>query len=345
MPRFSRKETFLKIKVYSTYEETGEGEREPRLSAEMICEINGLLVDEEIYARKFAEKIAYKLCKELSLSFMRHNSNRHIFQPRVEPAWIRANFSYEEYAPFVKAKLEATAKDRTDGVVHVSDHMRATDSMYLTAYTEMPPSECDIEDCLQLHTDAVEFLMSEYYSDLGAEMVKSKFFHLFSMIEFCEQKYQEHNGANAILNDGQISEITNCIRELDLIKELDSRSKDDKDKMSDGQYVLSRITESLKNTNDTGRNKKLLNILGWMGITEYMRGGEKIIIDEKMIQGMTELRNKSFHGTVEGADELNKDQDAVEKLMYISEKILDFVRKEERNKTPHMEVWTIIGKR
>ena len=333
------------IKVYNTYEDTDGRERKQKPSQELICEISGLLVDEDIYARKFAEKIVDKICKELSFSFVRHNCNRHIYQPRVEAAWGRAIYTHEEYAPFVKAKMGAISKNRTDDVIHVSDYIHMTDSMYMTVITEIPSSECDIENCLLPHSDTVEYLMSEYYSALGAEMVKSKFFHLFSMIEFCEQKYKNHNGAKAILSDDQISDITDCIRKLDLIKELDSRPKDDKEKMSDGKYVLSRITESLKSTNDTGRNKKLLNILDWMGIREFMQGGNKIIIDEKLIQSLTGLRNKSFHGTAESEKALGKYRDAVEKLMYINEKILDFVRVEEKNTTDNKVVWQITGKR
>ena len=82
-----------------------------------------------------------------------------------------------------------------------------------------------------------------------------------------------------------------------------------------------------------------------MGIKEFKQGGNTVVIDEKMIQSLTGLRNRSFHGTSERGDKvLSKYIDAVEKLMYINEKILDFVRKEEADPA-HDEVWLITGKR
>lgn len=47
-----------------------------------------------------------------------------------------------------------------------------------------------------------------------------------------------------------------------------------------------------------------------------------------MLDDIIKLRNKSFHGTKENAEEVEKKYaDAVEILLYIDEKILDFFMK------------------
>ena len=61
--------------------------------------------------------------------------------------------------------------------------------------------------------------------------------------------------------------------------------------------------------------------------------------------GITTLRNKSFHGTKENAvDVERKYAEAVEKLLYIDEKILDFLMKSSyQDKTDG--VYLIYGKK
>ena len=50
--------------------------------------------------------------------------------------------------------------------------------------------------------EAYEFLMNEYYIALGQEDAKSKFFPLFSIIEYIEHRYEQYNGAETALRPG-----------------------------------------------------------------------------------------------------------------------------------------------
>ena len=71
--------------------------------------------------------------------------------------------------------------------------MRMSDAMYMMGTTSIKSSEIKIKDWLFTKDDAVEFLINEYHSALGSEKVKSKFFHLFAMIEFVEKEYADQN--------------------------------------------------------------------------------------------------------------------------------------------------------
>jgi hypothetical protein len=164
--------------------------------------------------------------------------------------------------------------------------------------------------------------MNEFYSALGAETVKSKFFHLFSMIEFCEREYKEHNGADALLDKQSVEKIIDCLKEQDTLKELPENSKSGE--------ILSRIKKSLIDATDIGRSKKLLNILKWMEIDSFRHCDETIAVDEKLVQGLANLRNKSFHGNAEDENAEKEYRDAVVKLMYICEGVLNFVKKNEK---------------
>lgn len=342
-------EDSIDVKVYNTYETDDDvhgRESGRRVSPELICEINGLLVDDELYARRLAEEILDRICRELSFVFIRYNSNRHLFQPRVEAAWSRAIFKRDEYGPYVEARQTVLEKNKaTETVIHVGDSVRVTDSVYLTAVSNLPASEFNLGACFLSHSCTVDYLMKEYYSALGAEMEKSKFFHLFSMIEFCEREYREHNGAVALLDKQSIDDIIDCLDKQNIIKTMKDGKDAGSERTDNKANLLSLIKKNLTEANDIGRNKKLLNILHWMKIDYFQQGGKRTLVDEVLIRELTQLRNKSFHGTAEDNDADSQYRNAVEKLMYIGELILDFVRKHEQVQLPEKKGFLIIGKR
>lgn len=51
------------------------------------------------------EDIVDRICKRLSLVFIKHNGNRHLYQPRVEARWSKAVFNRCEYAPFRRTSI------------------------------------------------------------------------------------------------------------------------------------------------------------------------------------------------------------------------------------------------
>lgn len=306
----------VKIKILANIsDKRGCGTLQEKGNCRVICEIKGMLVDDEIYAKKFSEEIVDKICKRLSLVFIKHNANRHLYQPRVEPVWSEAVFNRCEYAPFVEAKRKACEKvDSNNKTLYLQDCMYIRDSIYSIAQISIPSEEIRIGEWLSKTDDIVEFLMNEYYSALGTENIKSKFFHLFSIIEFCEKEYEGHNGSSRFLMDEEVDII---IEELQKQIDTNKRSK-----------IVSILKNNLVKVSDIGRVEKLENILKWMGIETYRRFGSDKTIDKKLLSELTTLRNKSFHGTKENAaDTEKKYADAVEVLLYICEKILDFLMK------------------
>lgn len=304
----------VKVRLYETSadnEQSGNSQRKD--DSKLICEINGMLVDDEIYARKFSEEIVDRICKRLSLVFIKHNANRHLYQPRVEAMWSKAVFNCYEYAPFVEAKRKALEEiDGNNKTIRLEDHIYMHDSLYCIARTSIPSDEIKITEWLSKEDDVVEFLMNEYYSALGTENIKSKFFHLFAIIEFCEKEYEEHNGSNRLLSNGEVDMVIAGIE-----KQIDAKKR---------ERIISILKNDLIRVNDIGRIEKLENILKWMGIEEYKQFGSNKAIDKKLLADITKLRNKSFHGTKEKAEDVEKKYaDAVELLLYIDEKILDFL--------------------
>lgn len=312
IPRYKDGYDFEDIVKISLYENTTDDKQD---ASNWICEINGMLVDDEIYARKFSEEMIDRICKRLSLVFIKHNANRHLYQPRVEAMWSKAFFNRCEYAPFLEAKQKALEGDDKHKTIYLEDRIYLRGSVQFIATTMVPPAEIHIGEWLSTENEVVEFLMNEYYSALGTENIKSKFFHLFAIIEFCEKEYENHNGASRLLSDDEVDKI---LTEMKRLIDAEKREK-----------ILSSLKNSLLRLNDTGREGKLENILKWMDIKTYKHLGAEKTIDKKMLSEITKLRNKSFHGTKENLRDVEREYaNAVEKLLYIDEKILDFVMKD-----------------
>lgn len=314
-------EDVVKVRLYKTDTNNGQtGNIRQKDVSELMCEINGMLVDDEIYARKFSEDIIDRICKRLSLVFIKHNDNRHLYQPRVEAMWSKAVFNRCEYVPFVAAKHKALEKiDGNNKTIHLEDHISFHESMYCISKTSISCDEIKIREWLSKEDDVVEFLMNEYHSALGTENIKSKFFHLFAIIEFCEKEYEKHNGSSRLLSDEEVDMV---IEKME--KQIDAKNR---------ERIISILKNDLMKANDIGRVRKLENILKWMGIEEYKQFGSDKAIDKKLLDGIIKLRNKSFHGTKENAGDVEKKYaDAVEILLYIDEKILDFLMK-----SPHQD--------
>lgn len=285
-------------------------ERIPKL----FCEITGLLVTAEEFAKKIVEDIINRVCKELSLVFIKHNANRQSYQPRVEALWNQTVWKRKEYLPFVEARRKALEKD--DGkckTVVFEDNIYFRDSIYCMIYIDIPSDELPIKEWLCSKDDVVEFLMAEYYSALGTEKIKSKLFHLFSIIEFCEKEYEEHNGAKKLFSDDEVESITS---KIECCIDLSKKKK-----------VLPLLKSGLLKCTTIGRAKKLKNILQWMGIESYSYRGSSQLITTKMLEKIIKVRNKTFHGTKESEEIINKNYaEIVEKLLYIDERIIDFVK-------------------
>ncbi len=286
------------------YESTGS-----TIDTKIHCMILGLICENKREAKKYIKEIVDKICKELSLVFSRYNHNRHLFHPRIEPDWNSAKWDEKEYKPY----SDAITKGESGGIITARTNIMIECSAYAIITNLIPPEEIIVDKWLQPKDDNLEFLINEYYSALGAEKIKSKFFHLFAMIEFCEEKYKKHNKAERLFSDDYVEKI---LQVLEGSKEVDT----DKD-------VLGEVKKALSRRTDIGRAQKLLNILNWMGIDKFERFGEEKEIDKKMLDDAIDLRNRSFHGGQERAEEVEQEYKRnVENLLYIDEKIIEFVR-------------------
>ena len=272
--------------------------------------IENILGETKEAAGEYLSGTVERICKNLTLEINHHNCNRHHYQPRVEADWSHAVWKKQEYEPYLEY-LENQGNGRE---FHVWNHM--TEGFYMTSCLKFREGKIDYKNWTMPENEAYEFLMNEYYIALGQEDAKSKFFHLFSIIEYIEHRYEQYNGAIPLYPEKTRKEIGDMLQEL-LAKRDDFSSKERK-------QLCGQVSGALARAANIGRADKLKNILQHMKIEKLKIHDHEIEVDRTFLQKMIALRNKTFHG--EGKD-LQEYIQAGPEMLYLCEMILEAVRK------------------
>lgn len=281
-------------------------------------EITNIVASDQDEARVFVKPYLYRICRTLSFFLSQNNCNKHSYQPRVETDVEHAIWGSSLYEPFeelLQKKKDSVETTVVDGkkyqVITVeSAPIVISASLYTKIYGRMPTDdfllyvECDDTD--------LNYMLDEFYLALGQENRYSKFFHLFSIIEFVEKRYEESNGANKLLAPEEIEAIAKAVMNCSMMADKEKRNR-----------VCGALKQTLGNLTDIGRKEKLVHILHQMEIREIKDCGTEFVVDNKTIGQLISLRNKCYHGDRKNADQPYMDIDlAVTQLMYLCEQII-----------------------
>lgn len=284
------------------------------------CKITNIVAHEQEEARLFVKPYLYKICRTLSFFLSKHNCNKQSYQPRVESDMEHSEWEKRIYEPFEQLVRKGETDNSietiwSDGKKHqvITVEMAPlviSTSVYIKIYGKMP-----VDDFL-LYTECTDadlnFMLDEFYLALGQENSYSKFFHLFSIIEFVEKRYADRNGAQKLLALEETESILNAVSACVLLDEKEKRDR-----------VHGALKQALVNLTDIGRKEKLVHILHQMGVFKVENCGTEFEIDSKTIGQIINLRNKCYHGDRKKNKQTYIDVDlAVTRLMYICEKII-----------------------
>lgn len=281
-------------------------------------EITNIVVHDQDEAYAFLKPYLYRICRTLSFFLSKHNCNKHSYQPRVETDVEHARWENSVYEPLEEVlHKEADSVETTwvDGkkyqvITIESAPIVISTSVYTKIYGRMPTDDFLLYvDCAD--TD-MNYMLDEFYLALGQENRYSKFFHLFSIIEFVEKRYEDINGANKLLSSEEIDAITKAALDSQILANKEKRDR-----------VRGALKQVLGNLTDVGRKEKLVHILHEMGIDKIENCGTEFEIDDRIIGQMISLRNKCYHGDRKTSDQPYMDIDlAVTRLMYICERVI-----------------------
>ncbi len=290
------------------------------------CEISNIVAHNKEEALKLIKPYMHRICRTVSFLMSKNNCNKHSYQPRVEADFDDIEWQVSLYTPFdnMVNKSDENVETRiVDGKKYqvISLKMEPVSmsvETYIKIYGKMQTDDFLVyKDCEDLN---VNYMLDEFYLALGQENVNSKFFHLFSIIEFVEENYKDLSDANRLFDDAEVEAIIKYIDECPELANKEFR-----------ESVHNRLKNTLSQITNFGRNKKLLNILHNMNIKKIECCGREFEINIKNISGLTRLRNIFYHGN---RDEIEKTtriimEQAVLHLLDICERIIEFAIKNE----------------
>lgn len=271
----------------------------------VFVELSSIVSNSKQNAYVVANQILSKLCARLSLEIVRNDPNKAIFQPRFEPDWMNSNWEQESIMKEEDILFGGGFK------VSLKDECSMSFSQHV--YSE----DIQLKEWMEESDENLLFLINEYYFALGTEVVTSKFMHLFTLIEWCEKKFEKYNLAKVLLDEKQRDEI------VDLVKgNVDEQVR---------TQIAECISDSLAKKTDIGRKEKLLNILHYLGIDKIRYNGSDKFLDIHLIGNLIYLRNKLFHAGATNVEERDKYKKAVVDLFCIDEQIIDYYLKANKN--------------
>lgn len=285
---------------------------------EFTITISGVTAHSKQEACQLLLPMLHRTCRSLSMMMNESNCNKHLFQPRIEPDFRRGMWkdtpceAYKEAAGQNEGTREYIDENGTHVIeMYASASIAAEVSCETTIYGTLRAD--DFRKYYDKVNDAADFLTDEYYVALGSENQKSKFFHLFSIIEFIEREYRYLAGASHIFDKEDIALVENAVHKA---------FSADKNKR---ERAKSAVCQKMSQTTDIGRDEKLVNILHSMGIVEFGAGTGKIPVDRGHMSAITKKRNTFFHGSLSREKGQITVEEAVTWLMYICPEIIRYV--------------------
>lgn len=288
-----------------------------------VLGIENVVAQDEAQALQMVESDVHRVCRTLSFQSSVHNCNKHSYQPRVQPdyhnvTWKESVYEWDERESVSDDAIDDYIDENGKRVIRVridenTVGIRNRISVFMTLSVWLSPEEFLQYYAIEMDAD-MDFIMEEFFVALGKEAMTSKFFHLFTIIEFVEKQYVDMAKAKPLLIE---SEISSMLKVLDELPDVESAVKN---------RVINSVKGNLIKMTDIGRAEKLVNILHGMGIDEIKAGAEAIHVDKKLVQSLIDLRNRSYHGGVsyEGKKYISVEW-AVVQLMEICQNIIQYV--------------------
>lgn len=286
------------------------------------CTVSGIVAESKTKARELVDAFIIRACKSLSILMSCQNCNKQGYQPRVEPDYRRQSWKEEAYQPYEKLVEEAcepkeTIDENGRRVIHMFiDHsnVMVEEECYMTIFGKMDAKHF-FEFYQYERSPDLSYIMDEYYAALGREALTSKFFHLFSIIEYVEKNFIQLAECKKIFKMEDKQLVREAFKKIDLPKDKRNR-------------LCSFVMSSMGRATDIGREEKLVNILHNMGVSQFRECGTQFAVDRKTIGELIGLRNSFYHGGGKNAEDVKKQIDvetAVARLMYICERIIVYV--------------------
>ena len=225
----------------------------------LSCKVDGFLgVDQKDVVQKI-NPILQRICVEISIVINLENSNLHCHQPRVEVDWKNAEWNDIPFG--------------SEGCSVGIGIMRLKESFMLSLKSIIHLDDVKMDNW---QTEHYRFLANEFYLALGTENIKSKYYHLYSLIEYCLREYSDCGKAKPLFSDEDIEKVSQFARH----------------NMDNAKEKTARLEDAMHMAKNIGKAKQLLNILNSMGIYSFRYVGKTIELEIRVLKILINQRSE-----------------------------------------------------
>lgn len=267
------------------------------------CLISGISERDEKHFVNAVKPRVHDLCIMLSYVFNRTNGNLINWQPRVEPDWENKTI---ESKPITDKEATKDVEQPSNLWLNVGtlSVVSIADDVAISLITKIKPEELELS-CLE--NDAFSFVAHELYTALGTENIRSKFFHLFAIIEYCEEKFKCKDCSTMMFSQDEIDKIHHFFV----------------DNIEEGETKFKRVHATIAHATNIGRAIKLKHIFNAMNIHDIVLQGKAMPIDKAVLDKLIEYRGKLFHGNEVDNSELLQ---PISILFELAIRVLDYIK-------------------
>ncbi len=233
--------------------------------------------------------VLHNVCRVLSFQMNVQNCNKQGYQPRVQTDYKNIDWSQSVYEPYEEIMAESDEVDeyidengkKIQVIRFKSPKIVIKTAIHISMFTNL--NEKEVIGLLHVSMDEkLDYMLEEYYVALGVEMITSKFYHLFTIVELIEQEYIGLSNSYHLFSKEEINQV---------IERIENSVEDLKQ-----CYVKDAVRNQMSKITNIGRVDKLVNILREMGITEITNCGRPFEVNRQTIEQLIDLRNRCFHG-------------------------------------------------
>ncbi len=286
-----------------------------------ILSFDSIYADDESYAYEMATMLIDKVCCVLTFIFQGQNSNFQHFHPKFTykiKDIICKEEVYIKYKDFISKPNEYMDENGNKTIViteKISFREHMSDLITLTVKTDLFGRLF----CLHGTNTHLSFLLESYYRSLGELEFISKYYNLFTIIEYIETNFKEHSSSKNIFSQTQKKELKKMIEEkiAEYFKEDNSEIK---------TRFFNRFSSLIADVTDKTRAQKLCEILN--NHFEIYEINETILhfeINEETIKKFIDTRNSLFHAKNITEYEKKELNNLTNKLMALCKTIIELL--------------------
>lgn len=289
--------------------------------------IDSVYADNEDYAIDVALNISNRICTVLTYIVQSQNPNFNYFHPkftyRIRDIQCKEDI-YQKYQNAIKKSNE-----NGNTILVLSERFKITEALQNKMIYKVKSDSFVPLYNLSLSNNHLSFAIESYYRALGDIEFISKYYNLFTIIEYVEVNFRQYTGAVLMFNNRQKADMMDIL--LEKVNEYLKNKVYEKEEYID--RFKCRISQLISDVTDKTRAEKLVSIIkDYFGILNIEESIIKYDISESKIKEFIDTRNSLFHAKKLNQDDINKLTILTNELMVLCKCIIGkLIEKAEKN--------------